>query len=297
MLTEKYDFRITDQMTIPLRPHWIANDSYREKCKMLVLNRSKGEIHKVDFSKVTDYIKEGDVICFNDSTIINYMFICKTRRNRLIKIVLEGFLLNNRVIISGLLKERLNANDVFYLVDNPEISIKVEQKFSEESQYRAVVENHDALICYLASHGERLDEYVDSSLFYKYPDAYRSVFSKKYGSLDVDKGNFSITTYYPPEPPLKHLLNPFRKNDIPQAPEFTIGMLIASARAGRWLYELIHAWGLLSVLHHHGAHNVYYVKCTRTIKRHVKAAGFVHVKKLLAHKFDPFPAVTLREFC
>ncbi|ECX7048246.1 S-adenosylmethionine:tRNA ribosyltransferase-isomerase, partial [Salmonella enterica subsp. enterica serovar Typhi] len=93
MLTEKYDFRITDQMTIPLRPHWIANDSYREKCKMLVLNRSKGEIHKVDFSKVTDYIKEGDVICFNDSTIINHMFICKTRRNRLIKIVLEGFLL------------------------------------------------------------------------------------------------------------------------------------------------------------------------------------------------------------
>ncbi|EBX1724030.1 hypothetical protein DQ993_01705 [Salmonella enterica subsp. enterica serovar Richmond] len=104
MLTEKYDFRITDQMTIPLRPHWIANDSYREKCKMLVLNRSKGEIHKVDFSKVTDYIKEGDVICFNDSTIINHMFICKTRRNRLIKIVLEGFLPNNRVIISGLIK-------------------------------------------------------------------------------------------------------------------------------------------------------------------------------------------------
>ncbi|EBC0163254.1 S-adenosylmethionine:tRNA ribosyltransferase-isomerase, partial [Salmonella enterica] len=193
MLTEKYDFRITDQMTIPLRPHWIANDSYREKCKMLVLNRSKGEIHKVDFSKVTDYIKEGDVICFNDSTIINHMFICKTRQNRLIKIVLEGFLPNNRVIISGLLKERLNANDVFYLVDNPGISIKVEQKFSEESQYRAVVENHEALICYLASHGERLDEYVDSSLFYKYPDAYRSVFSKKYGSLEIPSAGIHFT--------------------------------------------------------------------------------------------------------
>ncbi|EMD4243865.1 S-adenosylmethionine:tRNA ribosyltransferase-isomerase [Salmonella enterica] len=193
MLTEKYDFRITDQMTIPLRPHWIANDSYREKCKMLVLNRSKGEIHKVDFSKLTDYIKEGDVICFNDSTIINHMFICKTRQNRLIKIVLEGFLPNNRVIISGLLKERLNANDVFYLVDNPEISIKIEQKFSEESQYRAVVENHEALICYLASHGERLDEYVDSSLFYKYPDAYRSVFSKKYGSLEIPSAGIHFT--------------------------------------------------------------------------------------------------------
>ncbi|EKC6856427.1 DUF1493 family protein, partial [Salmonella enterica] len=31
-------------------------------------------------------------------------------------------------------------------------------------------------------------------------------------TFNVDKGNFSITTYYPPEPPLKHLLNPFRKN-------------------------------------------------------------------------------------
>lgn len=91
------------------------------------------------------------------------------------------------------LKERLNAYDVFYLVDNPEISIKVEQKFSEESQYRAVVENHEALICYLASHGERLDEYVDSSLFYKYPDAYRSVFSKKYGSLEIPSAGIHFT--------------------------------------------------------------------------------------------------------
>ncbi|EAB2133802.1 DUF1493 family protein [Salmonella enterica] len=108
-------------------------------------------------------------------------------------------------------------------------------------------------------------------------------------TFNVDKGNFSLTTYYPPEPPLKHLLNPFRKNDIPQVPEFTIGMLIASARAGRW--------GLLFAFRHYSAHNVYYVKLTRTFKRHVKAAGFVYVKKLLAHKFDPFPAVTLREFC
>lgn len=30
-------------------------------------------------------------------------------------------------------------------------------------------------------------------------------------TFNVDRGNFSITTYYPPEPPLKHLLNPFRK--------------------------------------------------------------------------------------
>lgn len=85
---------------------------------MLILNRSKGDFHKVDFSKIIDYIKKGDVVCFNDSTIINNMFICKTKRNRLIKIVLEGFLPENRVIISGLLKEKFDAHEVLYLADN-----------------------------------------------------------------------------------------------------------------------------------------------------------------------------------
>ncbi|KYE89903.1 DUF1493 family protein, partial [Salmonella enterica] len=56
-------------------------------------------------------------------------------------------------------------------------------------------------------------------------------------TFNVDKGNLSITTYYPPEPPLNHLLNPFRKIDIPLVPDFTIGMLIASARAGCCLYD------------------------------------------------------------
>ncbi|EME2071187.1 DUF1493 family protein, partial [Cronobacter sakazakii] len=32
-------------------------------------------------------------------------------------------------------------------------------------------------------------------------------------------------------------LNPFRKREIPIVPFFTIGMLIESARAGRWLYD------------------------------------------------------------
>ncbi|EBR8945479.1 DUF1493 family protein [Salmonella enterica subsp. enterica serovar Enteritidis] len=194
MLTEKYDFRITDQMTIPLRPHWIANDSYREKCKMLVLNRSKGEIHKVDFSKLTDYIKEGDVICFNDSTIINHMFICKTRQNRLIKIVIEGFLPNYELV---------RSHDGIYLFKKKELTPSTDL----DSDLR--LEDDEALAL--------MDDF--------------------FTTFNVDRGSFSITTYYPPEPPLKHLLNPFRKNDIPQVADFTIGMLIASARAGRWLYD------------------------------------------------------------
>ncbi|PKE27579.1 acyl carrier protein [Rahnella sp. AA] len=51
--------------------------------------------------------------------------------------------------------------------------------------------------------------------------------------FDVDKGNFSIKTYYPDVP---FSLNPFKKSVPVPVPDFTIGMLIASAKAGKWLY-------------------------------------------------------------
>lgn len=58
-----------------------------------------------------------------------------------------------------------------------------------------------------------------------------------FAEFDVARGRFSLHTYYPPDPPLKELLNPFNKRQIPVVPDFTIGMLIESAKAGRWLYD------------------------------------------------------------
>lgn len=50
----------------------------------------------------------------------------------------------------------------------------------------------------------------------------------------VEKGTFNIKTYFPHE---KMSLNPFKKNVATAVPDFTIGMLIASAKSGRWLYD------------------------------------------------------------
>lgn len=55
-------------------------------------------------------------------------------------------------------------------------------------------------------------------------------FFKKF---NVDRGNFRIETYYPVTP---LSWNPFRKLAPILVPDFTIGMLIESAKAGRWLY-------------------------------------------------------------
>lgn len=52
--------------------------------------------------------------------------------------------------------------------------------------------------------------------------------------FNVDQGSFKIETYYPDASPS---WNPFKKTEPVQVPEFTIGMLIESAKAGKWLYD------------------------------------------------------------
>lgn len=58
--------------------------------------------------------------------------------------------------------------------------------------------------------------------------------NKFFEQLNVERGNFRIETYFP------HPLfswNPFKKTESIPVPDFTIGMLIESAKAGRWLYD------------------------------------------------------------
>ena len=52
-------------------------------------------------------------------------------------------------------------------------------------------------------------------------------------AFNTERGNFKLENYYP-DVPLSW--NPFKKQII-DVPDFTIGMLIESAKAGRWLYD------------------------------------------------------------
>jgi len=52
--------------------------------------------------------------------------------------------------------------------------------------------------------------------------------------FEVNRGSFNIKTYYPDEP---FSWNPFKKSSPVPVPDFTIGMLIESAKVGKWLYN------------------------------------------------------------
>ncbi|WP_039055589.1 DUF1493 family protein [Enterobacter sp. Bisph1] len=52
--------------------------------------------------------------------------------------------------------------------------------------------------------------------------------------FQVESGNFKIETYYPDKP---FSWNPFKKTEPVPVPDFTLGMLLESAKAGKWLYD------------------------------------------------------------
>lgn len=57
---------------------------------------------------------------------------------------------------------------------------------------------------------------------------------KYFSEFNVQRDNFSVEIYFPYEP---FSWNPFKKRILIPVPDFTIGMLIESAKAGRWLYD------------------------------------------------------------
>jgi len=69
-------------------------------------------------------------------------------------------------------------------------------------------------------------------------DEAQSLMNEFFNEFNVSRESFTLATYYPPEPPLLKILNPFRRHRcVPEVPDFTISMPIESARSGRWRYE------------------------------------------------------------
>ncbi|KHJ66656.1 acyl carrier protein [Pantoea rodasii] len=64
-------------------------------------------------------------------------------------------------------------------------------------------------------------------------DDVEEMMDKYFPEFQVKKERFNIHHYFPE---VKAALNPFKKQ-IVDIPEFTISMLIESAKAGRWLYD------------------------------------------------------------
>lgn len=65
-------------------------------------------------------------------------------------------------------------------------------------------------------------------------DEAEALMEEFFREFNVNRGSFNIKIYYPDEP---FSWNPFKKSAPVPVPDFTISMLIESAKAGKWLYD------------------------------------------------------------
>lgn len=174
---------------IPTNPNWIEDDTKRGKCKLITVDKNNNSIFYSSFSEITSHINPGDVVVFNDSKVIANSFIAQND-NGLIKFILHGFTPEGIVVTPFMTDVECSAD--FTLCDAPAISIELKKRNSDKS-WNALVSDADALLAFLSTDGERIDEYTSSRYFYTNRDAYESVFASKYGSLDIPSAGIHFT--------------------------------------------------------------------------------------------------------
>lgn len=103
-----------------------------------------------------------------------------------------------------------------------------------ESKIYDLVCKHDGVYILKNKHKELTPETdLDTDLNFDEYEA-EELLENFFAQFHVDRGKFCIKTYYPDTPTS---FNPFRKKESIPVPHFTIGMLIESAKAKRWLYD------------------------------------------------------------
>ncbi|MCA8243166.1 DUF1493 family protein [Burkholderia sp. AU32262] len=86
---------------------------------------------------------------------------------------------------------------------------------------------------------DEITEGTDLDLDLSFDDCEVEDLMREYSvKFNVDLSGFDIKKYYPADDSsFLDLINPFKKKVIHRVPDLNVRMLIASAKAGRWLYD------------------------------------------------------------
>ncbi|MGH3785403.1 MAG: S-adenosylmethionine:tRNA ribosyltransferase-isomerase [Pseudonocardiaceae bacterium] len=183
MKTEEFDFN-TESRVIPSDPVEMRGKR-REDGRMVVLERSTATIKHTVFSTIYNYLQPGDLLVLNDSYILSntlsFQYV-----NETVDVILYGHEPDGATIVRMEDRPRLRPGLTLTSIDDSQLTCTLLES-QPDQLWKVEFESTERLMGALDQYGRRVDEtiHLDSTYWRKAPEAYRSVYAKKPGSLDI----------------------------------------------------------------------------------------------------------------
>ena len=184
MKTEEFDFNIESRV-MPHDPVELRGKS-RDSGRMIVLNRSSSKIEHTVFTSICEYFRPGDLLVLNDSYMLSntLSFHCATGS---LQVMLYGHEPDGTTIVV-IKSEHLPVKEGLTLtsIDNDQLTCHILES-QPDQLWKVRFEPIGLLMPTLDQYGEGIDEtiHLNPTQWKSTPQAYRSVYAKAPGSLDI----------------------------------------------------------------------------------------------------------------
>ncbi|WP_159930311.1 MULTISPECIES: S-adenosylmethionine:tRNA ribosyltransferase-isomerase [Nocardia] len=183
MKTSEFDFdpgeRVMPSDTVELR------GKRREDGRMVVLERSTATIEHTVFSTIYNYLRPGDLLVLNDSYMMSNTLSFRYC-NETVDVIVYGHEPDGATIVKMEAGQRLEPGMTLTSIDDSLLTCALLE--SQPGQlWRVKFESAERLTQALDRYGRRIDEtiHLDPTYWRTTPEAYRSVYAEKPGSLEI----------------------------------------------------------------------------------------------------------------
>lgn len=183
MRTEDFDFDIETRV-MPSDPVELRGKR-REDSRMVVLERATNTIDHTIFSHIDDYLQPGDLLVLNDSYMLSNTLAFR-HGGQALDLNVYGHEPDGATVVKIADGQHLIPETTLTSVDDDRLTCTLRES-QPDDLWKVKFEPAERLIEALDHYGRRVDEniHLDPTSWRTEPEAYRSVYAKKPGSLEI----------------------------------------------------------------------------------------------------------------
>ncbi|KAK5994796.1 S-adenosylmethionine:tRNA ribosyltransferase-isomerase [Cladobotryum mycophilum] len=193
MKTEEFAFKL-DPKVVPQEPIELRGKS-RDDGRMIVLDRSEEKIDHTVVSTICDYLRPGDLLVLNDSYVcLNTLQFQNGSES--VEVTVYGYEPDGTSLV-GIRGEKLSVKPELVLTSTNDDRLTLTMlQMQPDKVWKARFEPSELLVPTLEQHGQVLDgpSVIQNTHWKAAPQAYRSVYAKKPGSLQIPSAGLHFSS-------------------------------------------------------------------------------------------------------